>query len=572
MLGACSVRLLGGFEVEADGRMVPAQAWRHRRGADLVKLLALQPSHQLHREQLADALWPGLEPAAAAANLRKAIHFARRALGSNQAIEADSGLVRLWPGGSLTVDVERFELAARAALEYGRDFEVAAGLCHGELLPADRFVEWTEPRREYIRDLCLRLWRAAGRWELVLEVDRSDEEAHRALMRRSLETGDRRAALRQFSRLRDVLRIDLGVAPDEETMALFEEAVARPPRAALIPADRAQEQLARGLMAWSRGDINAAEHAGEEALQLALQHRLGRELGEASTLLGMTAFARGRWRERFRTEFERALGLGPEQAARIFDANVCLAETTLGSAEAPAVAELARELLSAADRAASTHGRALSALLLGEAESAAGGIDDAYGWLRLALNLAERARSASGEALALVRLAEVDILRGERAAARRLLARAMPVAQASELAPHLVTRVFAARVNAEDGEEQVLSTLDEADRGLHPRAVCGPCSIGLRVSAAIACAKYGDLSRARRCLAAAEALAGMWQGGPWRAATWEARAALRVAEGDSTAALGLLREASDLFTESGRRLDAERCRQSADRLRAFANA
>jgi DNA-binding SARP family transcriptional activator len=42
-----------------------------------VKLLALAPHHRLHREQLMDTLWPELAPEAAAANLRKAVHFAR---------------------------------------------------------------------------------------------------------------------------------------------------------------------------------------------------------------------------------------------------------------------------------------------------------------------------------------------------------------------------------------------------------------------------------------------------------------------------------------------------------------
>jgi DNA-binding SARP family transcriptional activator len=40
----------------------------------------LSPGHRLHREQVMDVLWPELDPAAAAANLRKAVHEARRVL------------------------------------------------------------------------------------------------------------------------------------------------------------------------------------------------------------------------------------------------------------------------------------------------------------------------------------------------------------------------------------------------------------------------------------------------------------------------------------------------------------
>ena len=572
MSRACAITLLGAFSVHVDGELVPAAAWHQRRGADLVKLLALEPTHQLHRDQVADAIWPGLDAEAAAANLRKALHYARRALGSREAIGAGPALLRLWPGGPLRVDVDRFEAAARSALAGRSDPKLAARLYGGELLPEDRYADWTEPRRQRLRELCLSLWRAAGHWEVVLDLDRSNEEAHRALMRRHLDAGDRQAAIRQFEQLREVLRLDLGVGPEEETVALFEQALAR--RRPLLPAagERAQDLLARGLMAWSRGELDEAESAGEMVRALALDHGLARELGEASSLIGMAAFAHGRWRERFRAEFEQALRLAPDQAANVFDGNVCLAETVLGSAEAAAVGELARELLPMAGRAGSVHGQALSMLLIGEAELASGSSDEAHGWLRRSIDLADKAGSASAQVLGLVRLAEIDCDRGEREAARRLLERAQPLAERSSLAPHLIVRVYAGRVNAESGEAAVLGVLAEAEANLEPGAVCGPCSIGFRVRAAIACARFHELSRARRCLAAAEALAGIWQGGPWRAATWEARAALRMAEGDVETSAGLLREAAELFSEYGRRRDAARCLASAGSLARPAGA
>jgi DNA-binding SARP family transcriptional activator len=65
--GTCTIHLLGGFAVEVNGEPVYANAWRHRRAADLIKLLALAPGHRLHREQVMDTLWPDLPPDAAAA-------------------------------------------------------------------------------------------------------------------------------------------------------------------------------------------------------------------------------------------------------------------------------------------------------------------------------------------------------------------------------------------------------------------------------------------------------------------------------------------------------------------------
>ena len=171
----CAVRLLGGFQVEVDGRPIQAQAWRHRRGADLVKLLALAPEHRLHREELMERLWPELGGEAAAANLRKAVHFARRALGRQDSIESIGELVALWPAGDLRVDAESAETQARKALAGSVGLEAAADLFSGDLLPADRYADWTEPHRERLRRRRLEVLRAAARWEEVLQVDGTDE-------------------------------------------------------------------------------------------------------------------------------------------------------------------------------------------------------------------------------------------------------------------------------------------------------------------------------------------------------------------------------------------------------------
>ena len=77
---ALDVRLLGGFRVAVAGQLVAETVWRQRRAAAIVKLLALEPSHRLHREHLIDTLWPELEPDAAANNLRVTLHHARQGL------------------------------------------------------------------------------------------------------------------------------------------------------------------------------------------------------------------------------------------------------------------------------------------------------------------------------------------------------------------------------------------------------------------------------------------------------------------------------------------------------------
>jgi DNA-binding SARP family transcriptional activator len=555
----CAVRLLGGFLVEVDGVSVPADAWRHRRGADLVKLLALAPEHRLHREQLMDRLWPELGPEAAAANLRKAVHYARRALGGKDAIDSTSDMLVLWPIGELSVDAQRAEAEAIKSLATGARLEAVAELLAGELLPEDRYADWAQPYRERLRDRRLELLRAAGHWDRVLELDRTDEEACRALMRAQLEMGNRRAAIRQFQRLREILRVDLGLGPEPSTVALFEQAVNKEGQQLPSAVEAAQALLARGLVHWNQRQLDAAERLAEEARALSTEHHLGRELGEASALLGMVALARGQWPVRFRQEFADAIRLGRDRAPFLLDAHLCLAEASLYGADSESIARLAHELLPLAVEARSMPGEALMSLLIGESELFSGRLDESHEWLSRAAGLYDEIGGDSGRAFALVRLAEVAVAVDQRAQAVRHLTIARRLAERSDLASHLLVRIFAVMVEAADNPDRRQRLLEEAEMVLRPKEVCGPCSIGFRVRAAIAYARSGDLARARQWLADAERLSGMWQGGPWQAAVWEARAALRLAAGDRAQAAALWREAANLFGESGRPLDEARC-------------
>src|SRR5215813_13489480 len=78
-----TIRLLGPYELFVDNAPVASDRWPRRKPKLIVKLLALQPRAQLHREQIIDMLWPDADFEAGANNLHKAIHAARRALEPN---------------------------------------------------------------------------------------------------------------------------------------------------------------------------------------------------------------------------------------------------------------------------------------------------------------------------------------------------------------------------------------------------------------------------------------------------------------------------------------------------------
>jgi ATP/maltotriose-dependent transcriptional regulator MalT len=166
--------------------------------------------------------------------------------------------------------------------------------------------------------------------------------------------------------------------------------------------------------------------------------------------------------------------------------------------------------------------------------------------------------------MAMHRLAEVAMASGQRNRASWLLQRGLRIAENCWLEPHAMVRVHGALVAAAVNPHTATRRIEDADRWLYRRNVCSPCSIGYRVAAAIAYARAGHLDQARRRLEDAERIAGMWPGGAWHAAIWEARGVLRRSEGDATRAAALYSEAADRFGGLGRPLDRDRCRAAAE--------
>ena len=213
---AVRVRLLGGFDVAVAGVPVPPSAWSRRHAASLVKLLALADNRRLHREQVLEALWPGLGIEASAPRFHKAAHFARRALGESvDGLVVRGDLVLLVPDSDVEVDVHEFLREGRRALDDGtsEDARAALDLCPGELLPEDLYEPWTQGPRDAVHGVRVALLRQAALWEELLVQAPADEEAHLALARTHSERGDRRAALLQLERLDQALRRELGTAP-----------------------------------------------------------------------------------------------------------------------------------------------------------------------------------------------------------------------------------------------------------------------------------------------------------------------------------------------------------------------
>jgi DNA-binding SARP family transcriptional activator len=232
------IRLLGGFEVERGDLTITAQDWPRKKAAALLKRLALE--RRLLKDQAIDFLWPEADRDSGPNNLYRVLHTLRQTLddrfgpGSAGAIfRFEDGVLSIIP--SVWIDVHDFVRLCGAVERDDADLEQALSLYRGDLLPDDRYEEWTLlPRQELFRlQREDRLSLAAHRREArdyagaislltpLLASDTADEPVHRELMRLYTLSGQRHEALRQYRACVDALAEEIDAPPAPETTALY---------------------------------------------------------------------------------------------------------------------------------------------------------------------------------------------------------------------------------------------------------------------------------------------------------------------------------------------------------------
>ena len=217
-----AITMLGGFAVTVGGDVVDPALWRRRHAASVVKVLAVAPHRRLHREQLMERLWPEVSVEDAAPRLHKAAHYARRALGDPGSVVLADDVVTLYPAAAPHIDATEFEAdAARALSRHDASLAVhAADLYTGDFLPGDPYEEWTHHIRERLKITHLDVLRLAGRWQALVAVDPTDEDAQLRLVAALARRGDRGGALRQYERFERALRAELGVGPSRAALEI----------------------------------------------------------------------------------------------------------------------------------------------------------------------------------------------------------------------------------------------------------------------------------------------------------------------------------------------------------------
>jgi DNA-binding SARP family transcriptional activator len=223
-------------------------SWPLKKALRVFTYLASSPELEASREELVEAVWGDEDDAAVERNFHPTLSHLRRALtralpGLPPPLQLRGGSYRLSPAIDWRIDVVEFDALlkrgrqrheagdASAAIEHWQ----AAWRLYGGPFLAGEHGDWVSERREALLQSYVELLRGLGEtllesgelqramdaYRSLLIADRLQERAHVAMMRIYARLARRDLVRRQYDRLSELLRDELGVEPLAETTAEY---------------------------------------------------------------------------------------------------------------------------------------------------------------------------------------------------------------------------------------------------------------------------------------------------------------------------------------------------------------
>ncbi|MGB7875634.1 MAG: BTAD domain-containing putative transcriptional regulator, partial [Anaerolineales bacterium] len=236
------INLLGEISIHLDGDSIN----RFRSQTEIALLAYLAHSGQAHnREVLADLLWDTDSTSQSLSNLRTALTRLRKQVGDHLVITHKT--IAVTSTVHQQTDSARFqallteagrERSAAVINQLRRGLDLYAGdFMAGFFLPnAPRFNDWLVIEQERTRQLALNGFRQLADWQQeqgsftagILTVQRwltwdpLDETAQGQLMRLLAFDGRTSESLDAYEKYRDLLKKEIGIPPDPDTIDLYE--------------------------------------------------------------------------------------------------------------------------------------------------------------------------------------------------------------------------------------------------------------------------------------------------------------------------------------------------------------
>lgn len=227
--------LLGHPQLKRDGQTLD---FRRRKVVALLTYLATKRT-PVSRDALASMFWPEFDQSQALSNLRR--EMARLKKMAGPILLPERSQIQIDPSAKLWIDSHEFERlilegsidSLKKAIELYKDDFMAGFLLAG----CHEFDDWQFFEREGLKDYLnqatqqLLAWHHdRGEYEQAIPyarrwvgIDNLNEGAHQALMLLYAQAGQRAAALRQFEECSNLLRVELGLPPEQSTIDLYEK-------------------------------------------------------------------------------------------------------------------------------------------------------------------------------------------------------------------------------------------------------------------------------------------------------------------------------------------------------------
>jgi len=244
-MSTLKIRLLGGFELHCGDEPLPLPATLKARS--LLAYLVIHRDRPSAREMLAGLFWPDRPRDRALRSLSTALWHIRRVLPPGGYILAAAQTLQFNSTSDYWLDVEEFQLLG-SKVSSSPDLEPetvrreierlqrAVALYRGDLLESF-YDDWCLEERYRLEGFYLRaLERLVAAHEavsqpeealyyagLLLAHDPLREDVHRTAIRLHVRLGNRAEAIRQAHSCCVVLRTELGIEPETETIALCDE-------------------------------------------------------------------------------------------------------------------------------------------------------------------------------------------------------------------------------------------------------------------------------------------------------------------------------------------------------------
>ena len=247
-----SLRFFSSFEVSLEGQNGRLATEKSRA---LLCYLATEASQSHTRVRLAGLLWPDIDGRTARNNLRQALLLVRKGIGDTKIeppfLHVSRNAIQFNQQSQYRLDVTDFLQAIESAATeadkssrvYGDLLETAVSLYRGRFMEqfylhdSDLFEDWLTNTREWLHRLAEESlekliayhighqnWNSAeGHAQRLLNFDPWREDIHRQLMQIYWSEGQRSVALSQYEVCRSLLDSELGVEPEPETVAVYQQ-------------------------------------------------------------------------------------------------------------------------------------------------------------------------------------------------------------------------------------------------------------------------------------------------------------------------------------------------------------